>query len=218
LHPLSIRYWAAIATALATAALVDCSSELLANAGWLGGVAAHDAHQEAVLPVALLAALVVFGLLFAVALCAGRGDRLRYNDWPAGRRTVTALATVAATFAVILLMEAYEMRYGELSALDPRSVFVEHFQAVLIGYAFVATIVGRLVSFALGAAAAAGRLAAHVLVAFLCIDRSDCAEASCDGHAFGTEIVHRPLLLALGAIGLRAPPVRQLFHLQQLPT
>ncbi|HTA38525.1 MAG TPA: hypothetical protein VK760_05595, partial [Candidatus Acidoferrales bacterium] len=141
-----IRYWAAIVTALATAALVDFSSELLANAGWLGGLAAPDGHQEAVLPVAVLAALVAIGLGLTVALRAGRGEQLRYRDVSTGRRILMAIAGVAAVFAVITLMEAYEMRFGGLSALDPRSVFVEHWPAVLIGYAAIATIVGAIVN------------------------------------------------------------------------
>jgi hypothetical protein len=215
---LVIRYWAAIVTALATAALVDWSSELLANAGWLGGIASSDGHQEGVLPIAVLAALVAVGLGITVALRASRGDRIRYRDCSTGTRVWTVLATLAATFAVIALMEAYEMRFGGLSAFDPRSVFAEHWPAVLAGYTVVATIVGRLVTFVLGAAVAAGTLAAHVLVGFLRVDRRRVASAPRHYDSFGTHIPHHPLVLALGSLALRAPPPLRLLYLRQLLT
>lgn len=213
-----IRYWAAIATALATAALVDWSSELLANAGWLGGLAASDGHQEGVFPIAVLAALVAVGLGITVALRASRGDRTRYHDCSMRSRVWTALATLALTFAVIALMEAYEMRFGELSAFDPRSVFAEHWPAVLAGYVGVATIVGRLVTFVLGAAVAAGTLAAHAVVRFLRVDRRRVVAASYNDDSFAARTLHRPLVLALGSLALRAPPPLQLLQLRQLLT
>jgi hypothetical protein len=215
---LSIRFWAAIATALATAASVDCSSELLANAGWLGGFAASDGHQEAVFPTALVAALILVGLALTVALRASSGERARYHDSPLGPRILVAAATLVATFAVVVLMEAYEMRFGGLSAFDPRSVFVQHWAAVSIGYVLVATLVSRLVAFSLRAAVAAGKLAAHVLVRFLGADRSAPAAVACGFDAFGTRIVHRPLVVALGALALRAPPASQLLRQPQLLT
>jgi hypothetical protein len=215
---LFIRYWAAIATALATAALVDWSSEILANAGWLGGLSAPDGHQEAVLPVALLAGLVAVALGLNAALRGGRGEQTRYRESSAGNRVVVAIATVALTFALIALMEAYEMRFGELSAFNPRSVFVEHWPAVLIGYFVVATIVGRVVSIILAAAAAAGKLAAHVLVRFLRVDRRTRAAMPRADDSFGIRILHRPLVLELGALSLRAPPPLQLLRPQQLFT
>jgi hypothetical protein len=213
---LFIRYWAAIVTALATAALVDWSSELLANAGWLGGLAASDGHQEAVLPVAVLAALVAVALGLTVALRAGKGEQTRYRESSAGNRIAVAFATLAATFIVITLMEAYEMRFGGLSALDPRSVFVEHWPAVLIGYLAVSTIVSRVVGLILGVAVAAGKLAAHAIVAFLRVERRAHIALPRGDDSFGTRILHRALVLELGALALRAPPPLQLLTQQQL--
>jgi hypothetical protein len=198
--------------------LVDFSSELLANAGWLGGGDALDSHQEGVLPVAILGALVIVGLVITLALRAGRGDRTRYNEWSGGQRVLVAIVSLVATFVVIVLMEAYEMRFGEVSALDPRSVFAEHWPAVLIGYAIVSIVVGRIVAFALGVAVAAGELAAHAIVRFLHRDRAPRATRRCDGDAFGTRIVHRPLVIARGKIGLRGPPAGQLLPRLQLLT
>jgi hypothetical protein len=213
---LLIRYWAAIVTALATAALVDWSSEILADAGWLGGLAASDGHQEAVLPVVVLSALIAVTLGLYVALRAGRGERLRYREVSARHRIAMAVAGLAAVFIVITLMEAYETQFGELSALDPRSVFVEHWPAVIVGYIVVATIVGRVVAAILGIAAAAGQLAAHVLVRFLRIDRRPHAEAPRAVDSFATRILHRAQVLEFGALGLRAPPPLQLLRPQQL--
>jgi hypothetical protein len=213
---LSIRYWAAIATALATAALVDFSSELLANAGWLGGLSTADGHQEGVLPVALLATLVAVALGLTVALRAGRGEQTRYREASAANRVTVAIATLAVTFVVITLMEAYEMRFGGVSALDPRSVFVEHWPAVVLGYVVVAAIFERLVSFILGIAVAGGKLAAFAIVAFLRVNRSVRAAASRAYASFGARALHRPLVLALGALALRAPPPLQLLTQQQL--
>jgi hypothetical protein len=215
---LLIRYWAAIATALATAALVDFSSELLANAGWLGALSTPDGHQEAVLPVALLAALFAVALGLTVALRAGKGEQTRYRESSAGNRVAVAIATLAATFLVITLMEGYEMRFGGLSALDPRSVFVEHWPAVAIGYVVVATIVGSLVGIILGVAAAAGKLAAGAIAAFLRIDRHARVATPRGSDSFGTRILQRPLVLELGALTLRAPPPLQLLTQQQLLT
>ena len=211
---LRIRYWAALAITLATAALVDWSSELLANAGWLGA-GVPDGYQEAVLPVALLAALAFFGLCVAVALCAGRGDRVRYEAGSWVDRVLVAVATLGATFAVIVLMEAYEMRFGGVSAFDPRSVFVEHAPAILIGYAIVATIVGRLVTLLLRAAAAAGCLAAHAIVRILRMDPRQRAATSRRDAGFAARVACRCPIIAFGAIALRAPPFGQSF-LQQL--
>jgi hypothetical protein len=213
---LSIRYWAAIATALATAALVDFSSELLANAGWLGGLSTPDGHQEGVLPVAVLAALVAFALCLTVALRAGRGEQTRYRESSAAHRVTVAIATLAATFVVITLMEAYEMRFGGLAALDPRSVFVEHWPAVVLGYIVVAAIVGRLVTFILSIAVAAGKLAACAIAAFLRVNRSARTATSRGNDSFGARALHRRLELELGALALRAPPPLQLLTQQQL--
>jgi hypothetical protein len=215
---LFIRYWAAIVTVLATAALVDWSSELLANAGWLGGLAASDGHQEAVLPVAVLAALVAVALGLTVALRAGKGEQTRYRKFGAVHRVAMLVAALAATFIIITLMEAYEMRFGELSALDPRSVFAEHWPAVSIGYVVVATMVGAVVNALLGVAVAAGTLAAHAIVAFLHVDRRIRVATRRGDDSFGTRILHRPLVLELGALALRAPPPLQLLHPQQLLT
>ncbi len=215
---LHIRYWAAIATALATGAFVDFSSELLANAGWLGGLSTPDGHQEGVLPVAVLAGLVAVALGLTVALRAGRGEQMRYRESSAANRVAVAVATLAATFVVITLMEAYEMRFGGLPALDPRSVFVEHWPAVALGYVLVATIAGRLLSIVLGVAAAAGKLAACAIVAFSRVDRSARAAAPRGNDSFGTRVLRRALVLELGALALRAPPPLQLLARQQLLT
>jgi hypothetical protein len=196
--------------------LVDFSSELLANAGWLGGLSTADGHQEAVLPVAVLAALVAVALGLTVALRAGRGEQTRYRETSAAQRVTVAIATLAATFVVITLMEAYEMRFGGLSALDPRSVFVEHWPAVVLGYIVVAAIVGRLVRFILGIAVAAGKLAAGAIAAFLRVNRSARTATSRDNDSFGARALHRRLELELGAIALRAPPPLQLLTQQQL--
>ncbi len=170
------------------------------------------------LPVVVLAALVAVALGLTVALRAGRGEQIRYRESTARNRVVVTIATLALTFALIALMEAYEMQFGELSALDPRSVFVEHWPAVLIGYVVVAAIVGCLVSLILGAAAAAGTLAAHVLVRFLRVDRRTRAAIPRADGSFGIRILHRPLVLELGALTLRAPPPLQLLRPQQLLT
>jgi hypothetical protein len=215
---LFIRYWAAIATALATAALVDWSSEVLANAGWLGGLAAPDGHQETVLPVTVLATLVAVALGLTVALRAGKGEQTRYRQSSAGNRVAVATATLAATFLVITLMEADEMRFGGLSAFDPRSVFVEHWPAVAVGYVLVATIVGRLVGIILGVAVTAGKLAAYAIVAFLRVDRRTRAAIPTGVDSFGTRILHRPMQLEFGALALRAPPPLQLLQPKQLLT
>jgi hypothetical protein len=151
-------------------------------------------------------------------LRAGRGEQIRYREMSAGRRFLMAAAGVAAVFTIITLMEAYEMRFGGLSALDPQSVFVEHWPAVLIGYVAVATTVGALVNAILCAAVAAGRLAAHVLVAFMRVDRRARAAMPRRGDSFGTRILHRPIVLERGALALRAPPPLQLLDLQQLLT
>ncbi len=213
-----IRYWAAIATAFATAALVDRSSEFLANAGWLGGAVGFDSHQEGVLPVALLAALVAVGLGITVALRAGRGELTRYEEFSAGHRLALAITTLAATFIIITLMEAWETQFGGLSAFDPRSVFVEHWPAVFIGYFAVATVASQAINAILRVASAAGKLAAHVLVRFLCVDRRGRTAAVHSDDSFGTRTAHRPLVVELGALALRAPPPVQLLLPQQLLT
>jgi hypothetical protein len=198
--------------------LVDFSSELLANAGWLGGLSTPDGHQEGVLPVAVLAALVLVGLGLSVALRAGRGEQIRYRESSAASRVALVVATLASTFVVIALMEAYEMRFGGLSALDPRSVFVEHWPAVALGYIVVATIAGNLIRTLLGVAVAAGRCAACAIVAFLRVDRRVRAAMPHGSDSFGTRCLHRPLVLERGALALRAPPPLQLLGQQQLLT
>jgi hypothetical protein len=215
---LFIRYWAAIVTALATAALVDWSSEILADAGWLGGLAASDGHQEAVFPVVVLAALAAVALGLTVALRAGRGDQIRYRGSSASHRVAMAVAGLVAVFIVITLMEAYEMQFGELSALDPRSVFVEHWPAVFIGYVVVSALVSRIVGLILGVAAAAGQFAAHVIVAFLHVDLRPRAAMPRAVDSFGTRVQHRPQAVEFGALGLRAPPPLQLLQPEQLFT
>ena len=168
------------------------------------------------LPVALLAALIAIALGLTVALRAGRGEQMGYRDFPAGRRVLMAIAGVAAVFVIITLMEAYEMRFGGVSALDPRSVFVEHWPAVLIGYVAIAAIVGGVVSAILRAAIAAGKLAARVLGAFMRVDRHARAAMPRCGDSFGTRSLYRPQVLERGALALRAPPPLQLLDLQQL--
>jgi hypothetical protein len=177
-----------------------------------------DGHQEAVLPIALLAALVAVALGLTVALRTGKGEETRYRESTAGNRIAVAVATLALTFALIALMEAYEMQFGELSALDPRSVFVEHWPAVLIGYAVVSAIVGSVVSLILGVAAAAGKLAAHAIVRFLRVDQRTHGAMPRADDSIRTRILHRPLVLELGALSLRAPPPLQLLRPQQLFT
>lgn len=206
-----IRYWAALATALASAASIDWSSELLSNAGWLGGGASLDGHQESVVPVAVSAALVLFGLAVAIALRAGRGDRVRYEALSIGRRLAFAVLTLAGTFAIVTLMEACEMRFGGVSAFDPRSVFVEHAPAVFAGYAIVSALAGRLVAFCLRVAGDAGQMAAHAFGRFARVDRRDAAPAHAS-VAPGARPVPRRRIATLATRPLRAPPVLQLFH------
>jgi hypothetical protein len=193
---LSIRYWAALATALATAASVDVSAELLA----------HDSHQEGVLPVVVTASLVLLGLCLTIALRAGRGDLVRYDRPSLATRALLAAASVAVTFGIIGLMEAYEMRFGELSALDPRSVYVEHAPVVLIGYVVVGWLVGRLVSTCLRAAAEAGALAAVALGRFLRVERGIVKAVPRRDAGFGARVSCRCQIVSLGARALRAPP------------
>jgi hypothetical protein len=197
--------------------LVDWSSELLANAGWLGGVVSSDGHQEAVLPAALLAALVLLGLCVTIALRAGRGDRVRYDADSAAHRVAVGAATLVATFAAIAVMEAYETSFGGVSAFDARSVFVEHAPAIFAAYALVATVVGWLVTRCLNATVAAARLAVDVVVRFLRIDVRANAPASQRDASRRSCIVYGSAIVALGAIALRAPPGEQL-SLRQLPT
>jgi hypothetical protein len=214
---LAIRYWAAIVTALATAALVDFSSELLANAGWLGS-GASDGHQEGVLPVVMLAALIAVGLGITVALRAGRGEQTRYRDVAVGGRILMAVAGLAVAFIIIAMMEAYEIRFGGLSALDPRSVFAEHWPAVTIGYVVIASLVSAAVNALLRVAVAAGKFAAHVVVAFLRLERRTCAALLRSLDSLGKRILYRALPLERGALAPRAPPPLQLLHPQQLVT
>ena len=57
-----------------------------------------DGHQEAVLPIALLAALVAVALGLTVALRTGKGEETRYRESTAGNRIAVAVATLALDF------------------------------------------------------------------------------------------------------------------------
>jgi len=203
---LRIRYWAAFATTLGTAAFVDWSSELLSNAGLLGGVALPDQHQEAVVPVALMAAMLSFGLAATIALRAVRGDRVHYEAGSLRERLLLGFATLAATLATIVLMEAFEMRFGGISAFDPRSVLAEHAPALLAGYALVSTLVGSVVDACLRLAEVGGALVADAAGRFHRCTKHESAPLRCEAGfdscgAFGTSLV------TLGSVALRAPPL-----------
>ena len=210
----SIRLWAAAATALAAAAAADVLTEFLSNTGLLGGGAVRDVHQEAVVPVALLAAIVLLSLALAVALGARRASGFSSAPRSHSEAFCLAAGTFVATLAVVSLMEGYETRFGGAGAFDARAVFLVHAPAALAACAAAATLVNRLVAFSLRAALAAGRAVAHVLVRAIPAGSASGIASAAAAAAFGMRTLRREFLLALRARGLRAPPSRRPYSLQ----
>ena len=211
---LAVRIWAAAATALAAAAGSDVLAEVLSNAGFLGGGAMSDVHQEAAMPVALLAIAAVLTLATLVAL---RARDARVLDTAATRAQAPcwAAGTLIATMLVIVFMEAYETRLGGLGAFDPHAVLVAHAPAALLACAGFAMLVNRVVACSLRLAQATGIALAHAIVRVL--ERSGRGGVQAIRRAArGSRIVVRELLLARRAHQLRAPPFCRLHPMQSL--
>ena len=211
---LAVRIWAAAATALAAAAASDVLTEILSNAGLLGGGALSDAHQESAMPVALLA---LTALLTLAALVAFRARDGRVLDTVQSRAPAWSWAagTLIGTLLVVVLMEAYETRLGGLGAFDPHAVLVAHAPAAVLACAAFATRVKGVVALSLRLAHATGIALAHALVRVL--DRGPRAAVRAPRRAaLSSLLVFRELLLARRAHQLRAPPVWRLNFIQSL--
>ncbi len=204
----AVRLWAAAATALAAAAAADSLTEFLSNTGLLGGGAVRDVHHESVLPVLLLALTMLLALALAVALGARRAHRFSFVSRSRIEASCWAAGTLLATLLIVLVMEAYETRFGGVTAFDPRAVIWTHAPAAFAACAVVAAGVNRLVAVCLRAALAAGRAVADVLVRILDVGAGSGA-ATPGALAFETLPVRGPLMPATGAHRLRAPPRRR---------
>lgn len=133
---------AACAVALGAAVLGDAVTEAATN---LAAGYAVDGHQEALVPGAVLAA-VLLASVCALAIGAGRSRAeafARILESPRVR-AVFFVVTALAALAIVVAMEGYEMRFGGVSAFDPRSVLAQHLIPTLATYACIAALADRL--------------------------------------------------------------------------
>ena len=164
-----------------------------------------DGHQEAVLPIAVLAALVAVALGLTVALRTGRA-RNALSGVDCRNRIAVAIATLAATFVA---HHADGSLRNAIRRASRRSI--RDRSSSNIGRAIDSAMSSfdhcrPVVSIVLGVAAAAGKLAACAIVRFLRVDRSARAGAMPRADdSFGTRILHRALVLELGALVIASP-------------
>jgi hypothetical protein len=201
-----VRIWSAIATAMASAALVGGSVAVLSNLGWLGG-SSRDYHEEGVAWFAGAAALVLVGL--AVAIVASprrRGSSTGASSW---ERAALVAGTLACTCAVIVVKEALETQCGGIAPFDAGSILIQHAPAIFIAYCIVAPLVAAVVRCSLRVAVAAGEIAIDTLVRFLSLVRHSLPPRDFV-WAWQSRVTGRSLLFSLGMLTFRAPPVRSL--------
>lgn len=202
-----IRIWSAIATAMASAALVGGSVAMLSNLGWLGG-SSRDYHEEGVAWFAGAAAFILLALAIAiVALPRHRVSNARVARW---ERAAMVAATLALTCAVIVVKEALETQCGGTAPFDAGSILLAHAPAIFIAYCIVAPLVAAVVRFSLGVAVAAGEIAIETLVRFLSLVRHSLPPRDFV-WAWQSRVARRSLLFSLGVLTFRAPPLRS-FH------
>jgi hypothetical protein len=202
----AVRIWSAIATAIASAALVGGGIAMLANLGWLGG-SSRDYHEEGVAWFAGAAVLVVVAL--AVAIVASprrRGSSAHTARW---ERAAMVVGTLGLTCAVIFVKEALETRCGGTAPFDAGSILIQHAPAILIAYGIVAPLVAAVVRYSLRVAVAAGEIAIETLVRFLSLVRHSLPPRDFV-WAWQSRVARRSLLFSLGVLTFRAPPVRSL--------
>jgi hypothetical protein len=201
-----VRIWSAIATAMASAALVGGGVAVLSNLGWLGG-STRDYHEEGVAWFAGAAAFVLIAL--AVAIVAS--PRRRRSSAPAGfwERAALVAGTLAVTCAVIVVKEALETQCGGTAPFDAGSILIEHAPSIFIAYAIVAPLVAAVVRCSLSVAVAAGEIAIETLVRFLSLVRHSLPPRDFV-WAWQSRVTGRSLLFSLGMLTFRAPPVRSL--------
>jgi hypothetical protein len=199
-----LTLWTSLAVALSAAVCGDAATEWLSNQGFWGS-SVHDLHQESLLPTALLAGFVTISLAFYVlALHLRTNDPLLRFRRSASARLCFATLCVLLTFAVVVLMEGYEVRFGGVGAFDPGSVIVTHALPVLYAYALIGILIDRMLGVCLRVACGAARAVAAALVEFM---RRDASEAVCvhAGLTRITPVEQRPERIR-PACGLRAPP------------
>ncbi|HTX60144.1 MAG TPA: hypothetical protein VMH02_10790 [Verrucomicrobiae bacterium] len=163
----TLRIWSAVAAALGTAALADVATEYAADLGWLGA-GGIDHHQEAVLPVLLLALGVAAGLTLAI-LRAGiePGDLLLTRLGDLRARLFDAAAAFALAALAVVAMESYETLYGGASCFDPRSVLVSHAPWMVAAFLLSAFVLRVVIGSALSLAVRARAFAVQAIASFL---------------------------------------------------
>jgi|GEM_PF-2234879 len=206
-----LTLWASLAVALSAAVCGDAATEWLSNEGFWG-VGTRDVHHESLLPVALVAAIVTAALAaFVLAAHLRCGDPLLRIRRRACARVWLVGLTALLTMLVVVLMEGYEVRFGGISAFDPRSVVITHALPVLCAYALIGILVDRMLVACLRVACRAVGVVAAALVAFA---RRGAAAQACirTGPQRTAPVERRPERIR-PACELRAPPIRECFSL-----
>jgi hypothetical protein len=203
----AVRIWSAIATALASAALVGGVVATLSNAGLLGG-SSRDYHEEGVAWFAGAAAVVL------VALAAFIVSSPRRNEWgihvPAWERAASIVGTLGLACVLIVVKEALETQCGGVAPFDAGSILIAHAPAIFIAYVLMAPVVAAIVCCSLSLAIAAGEIAIVTLCRFLVVVRPVLPPRDFV-WAWRSRVTPRALLWSLGLLTFRAPPVRS-FH------
>lgn len=208
-----IRGWAVLATALLTAVGSDVSVEFAGNSGWLGGVLRDNQH-EAVLPALLFGAAVTLSLTLFVLLARIYPDDpllSRIDDFRT--RFVDTACSLVGSLLCVIAMEGYETRFGGSSPFDPRSVVLSHALPLVVAFVVMGAIVHYALRAAIRTARRASGLVAEVFAEFLRKLRGESTTPGMVQHsAFVLYVVHGPLAVLDGSLGLRAPP-RSIFAL-----
>ncbi|MGZ3506396.1 MAG: hypothetical protein ACXWNK_14620 [Vulcanimicrobiaceae bacterium] len=208
-----LRWWSGLAAVPAAAAASDALTEFLANAKLLGGHSPSDLQHQALVPTLLVAVVSILAVAL-FALCMNPEPAETSQRSTTAEKLVMTGALLVATFAVAVMMEGYETRFGGTAPFDPHSVLISHAPAVLICYAVITALVRNLVCACLHVAIAAGRLATQRILQLLRIDRRSPRARFANSFSFDPALTQENSPVVPRAHGLRAPPLRQPLALQ----